>query len=390
MSEIEIRKDGFYFINNEASASERETRIDENNFIKAFRYDCKISKNVTLRDIMSSVARNEKMSTFLGQYVGSDISSFHEVLKSKEAISEDLQYLRVSFWAEYTTNKEDKYYNDEISYHWDFGGRGLDKNTGKEINYGFSGIEDILDLNVIVDKGQIYKDGGISINVNLVGINEPPVNPKDKDVYIVGENPVGCFTNQCNKIAKWESNNWVFSNPIESAVVTDIHKKHYNFESGRWVDGYSSIVERELKPTLLEFLDAIYWEIGFYGSPAQTKEFFEELDKRRDEVEKDLVKTFPASEVFETLDKYFEIKDTIDKLVIENKLQFASFTENFENVIKPLLKFDYEMNKEDEESLTQHWLIRELRKIEDQVLNCGITDIEGIKKILSREKGIRK
>jgi hypothetical protein len=48
---------------------------------------------------------------------------------------------------------------------------------------------------------------------------------------------------------------------------------------------FEPLLTASYEPSLLEVLDAIYWDISFYGNPEQTADFFEELKERSKEVE---------------------------------------------------------------------------------------------------------
>jgi len=72
-------------------------------------------------------------------------------------------------------------------------------------------------------------------------------------------------------------------------------------------ENYKEIGKAYVECTLLEILDAIYWEISFHGSPEEAEEMFDDLKGRVDEIksgEAELKGPFnSAEEMFEELDK---------------------------------------------------------------------------------------
>lgn len=58
--------------------------------------------------------------------------------------------------------------------------------------------------------------------------------------------------------------------------------------------------------TLLQILDAIYWEISFYGGPKEAADMKEELCRRVDEVKSGNAKTIPFEDVMKELEDTFK------------------------------------------------------------------------------------
>jgi hypothetical protein len=56
---------------------------------------------------------------------------------------------------------------------------------------------------------------------------------------------------------------------------------------------------------LLSILDAVYWDISFYGGPQEAEEFKEELCRRVDEIKSGEAKLIP----FEDIKKEWGIED---------------------------------------------------------------------------------
>ncbi len=55
--------------------------------------------------------------------------------------------------------------------------------------------------------------------------------------------------------------------------------------------------------TLLEVLNAIYWEISFFGGPKENEEFLEEMQERVEEIKDGTCELIPADEVFKRLEE---------------------------------------------------------------------------------------
>lgn len=54
---------------------------------------------------------------------------------------------------------------------------------------------------------------------------------------------------------------------------------------------------------LLEFLDAIYWDISFHGGPKDNEEFMEDMKERIKEIEDGTAKTVPFEDVMRSLEE---------------------------------------------------------------------------------------
>ena len=57
----------------------------------------------------------------------------------------------------------------------------------------------------------------------------------------------------------------------------------------------------ECEFSLLDILDAIYFDISFHGPPSQRDEFIDEMRGRIEEIDLGIVETRPMDEVFEEL-----------------------------------------------------------------------------------------
>jgi len=78
-----------------------------------------------------------------------------------------------------------------------------------------------------------------------------------------------------------------------------------------WSD---KLFEGEMGFSLLEVLDAIYYDISFHGGPQDNKAFVEELKQQIDDIEAGRVELIPAEDVFARLglDDEDEVKEPAD------------------------------------------------------------------------------
>lgn len=65
----------------------------------------------------------------------------------------------------------------------------------------------------------------------------------------------------------------------------------------------NKLFEAEKEFTLLEVLNAIYWDISFMGGPKENKEFLEEMKRRSEEIRNGTVELIPLEEVLKRLEE---------------------------------------------------------------------------------------
>ena len=75
------------------------------------------------------------------------------------------------------------------------------------------------------------------------------------------------------------------------------------FEIHEYKNDFPIIFSSKPSFTLLEILDAVYWEISFCGSPADAKEMLDGLKKQVDEIEEGTAKTTPIDDLLENTKK---------------------------------------------------------------------------------------
>jgi hypothetical protein len=63
----------------------------------------------------------------------------------------------------------------------------------------------------------------------------------------------------------------------------------------RFSKNFEKMFDAEYHPSLLEVLDAVYWDISFHGGPQENAEFIEGLDRMMDDIENGRVKTIPLA-----------------------------------------------------------------------------------------------
>jgi len=100
--------------------------------------------------------------------------------------------------------------------------------------------------------------------------------------------------------------------------------------------------------SLLEVLDAIYWDISFMGGPAENKEFIEDMNSRVDDIKSGITKGIPAEEVFKELGMEMpEANEGGFKMILSPDVvaQFGLNPDDFEGI---------DMNEDDDESAVGH------------------------------------
>jgi hypothetical protein len=65
---------------------------------------------------------------------------------------------------------------------------------------------------------------------------------------------------------------------------------------------YEKMLDAEYTPSLLEFLDAIYWDISFHGGPKENAEFIADLKQTMKEIETGTAKLTPFTDLRKELE----------------------------------------------------------------------------------------
>jgi len=203
------------------------------NIVLHLRRNCKIEEGVTLRDIMTYVRNNEYLTMFLSMYSWAEsIDDFHKQLDKECKKSENIKELVISWTAEEIIEYEDPKKKDleitipSLILSHCFSGEGP---AGEEAKNWGGKEDDIINW---------------SVSGNVSDVFDVPVRLHSDAEY-----------------AK-----------IVFPTVGGIQK--------------TSILKGEADFTLLDILDAIYWDITFYGSPCESEAFFDDIKKRKEIVEK--------------------------------------------------------------------------------------------------------
>jgi hypothetical protein len=194
------------------------------------RRQCEIDSGTTLRSIMNFVRGNKILTAFVGSYCWANaIDEYHNLLDKESKISENVKELEISWVTdeivEYENPKRKKLEIERpnFSLSHDFHGLGP---AGEEAK-NWNGKED-----------ELIK---WSVSGTIDDVLDVPIK-------------------------------------LSSEPLT-YRKMHFPTEGGI---KQTTILEGEAGFTLLEILDAIYWDITFYGSPHDSEEFHKDLMDRKD------------------------------------------------------------------------------------------------------------
>lgn len=251
MKTIKITKDDFVVSTWNGEIKEYEQSIpNKDNILFLLSDSCEIDDGVTLRDIFAIVERYPTLVSFIKGYSKCfHIDDFHK------AVKEDLHATHETFDFEEDNNYVIDYL--EVYKFWH-----VTNYKGKNsfsINEEFHGI------------GHYIKD----TEYRKIG---------DKEHISVSYSPM-------NEIAHYE----VKINPKVTIFEPFDSKKLASAEE-------RTLIEGETYFTLLEFLNAIYYDISFVGGPDERKAFLEELQERVDDIKSGKAELIPMDEVFEDLE----------------------------------------------------------------------------------------
>ncbi len=107
---------------------------------------------------------------------------------------------------------------------------------------------ELLSLNqarkeVTVNEALIKIDALLNTSIIDIGTNNPPENPKNGDLYAIGDIPTGQWEGRKNQLAFWYYNNWYFLNPKIGLYMFIQSKNRFYFYNGKkWA----------INPTLVE------------------------------------------------------------------------------------------------------------------------------------------
>jgi hypothetical protein len=179
MDKVILKKEGFFGFSYQENASDREKELLQEAIFKGLRCKVELAPDLTLRDIMLNVERNESLKKFLSYYCWCNIDAYHKLLDGKSKKLEHISYLEVCWILEiYKNNGDDPFFY----YYTTFNGVGNDPEsagTEKEnANMNFvimgSDVANVLDHpikltindNIYVDMNPEYKN--VSYEISLL------------------------------------------------------------------------------------------------------------------------------------------------------------------------------------------------------------------------------
>jgi hypothetical protein len=226
-----------------------EELMDENDptILSHLRTYCEIDPDTTLWHIMDFVRKSEDLTYFISQYTWTNsIDEFHEELDKTAVIDENdkMDHLEIYWSADYHKSK---------------------KYTSFGLSAGFHGVGLPLKAE---DRDAVNAENGYDLPVGFI------------ERYSVSASPLNEFTHL--KLV------------LNTAV--DVHriKRHPKTENIK-------LLSSECEFSLLDILDAIYFDISFHGPPSQRDEFIDGLREQVEGIEDGTIETFPMEDMFEEL-----------------------------------------------------------------------------------------
>lgn len=239
---VVLSKDGLWRNKWNQDTREYEKIVPEEvTVFSLLRNACVIAEGTTLLDIMNIVEGNELLTMFLGQYSWCrDIDAFHAQVNEPQR-----------------------------TIHFDDDGNEIDD------------PEEMVALEILWHT-TYHPDGkfpDFSIEPEFHGLGPEPEAGERRNTYSVSYGPV-----------------------YDIADLPVVLNKHFTvykpWEPNKTADD-RIIMEGEKDFTLLEVLDAIYWDISFAGGPDDNAAFLEEMKGRVDEIESCLASGVPLEDFTE-------------------------------------------------------------------------------------------
>lgn len=254
MSEkVTLTPDGLVVLRWNSETREHDEELMEEDdiaVISHLRTYCEIDPDTTIWHIMDFVRKNEILSMFISQYAWcNSIDEFHAEL-DKTAIIDENDGM------------------DHFEIRWDVDYHKSDSFTSFGLSPSFIGV-------------------GLPITEeNQAAKSEDASHPRGDlpigftETYSVSASPLNTFTH------------------LKLVLNTDVNvyrlKRHPKTENIK-------ILTSECKFSLLDILDAIYFDISFHGPPDQRDEFIDEMRSRMEEIDNGTIETRPIEDFFEDL-----------------------------------------------------------------------------------------
>lgn len=249
-SKLEFRRDGIYdHYYTMPEYDEDDERIEEDDekggmekidlsdpdCLAHLRNMCEVEKGLTLRDFMSVVRGSKPLCDLISRYSWASVDSWNAVLDDAPVAPSDcVEYLKVGVFGE----------------HGQYGHM-------KDLPPLFDGDD--------TDYSDMEDD--FSISVDFCGIGE--YSEEDKKNF---------------KVEPGDKCNYGFGEDIRDVLDKELRVDHHIIVY-RLGEKHEELFRARYAISLMELLDAIYWEISFYGPPQNREEFFEELNDRKKEID---------------------------------------------------------------------------------------------------------
>ena len=244
MKTVKITKDDFIVSKWNGEIREYEQSIPEDEYIHCLLSEsCEIDTGVTLKDIFSIVERYPSLVSFISKYSSCyHIDDFHKTI------------------------------NDPL----------IEDKEEDGCNY----VIDYLEVYKRWHVSEYKKEISFSINEDFHGIGHYIKDSKDGYSKKGDKTPISVSYSPMNELANYEVK---LNHHVE--VYKPFNHKKPNSHQER------VLIEGQVYFTLLEVLNAIYYDISFMGGPEDNKEFLEELNERVEEIDNGTAKLIPMDEI---------------------------------------------------------------------------------------------
>jgi hypothetical protein len=261
------------------------------------RDECKIKEGTTLKDIFHGVEKYKLLKLIISQYSWcKQIDEFHaqaeEPMRDDPTDTDPLRRLEI-YWC-----PEVHLYNETIKH---IGGHKTKIRTACFDSYcGFHGI------------------------------GPAPKGKEDNPAYRTED---GCIQYSVSYSPMWKL----------ADLPVNLNKEFTIYEPYPYKEKQpANLLKAEKEFSLLDVLDAIYYDISFMGGPAENAEFIEEMGRRMEEIDSGTVKTIPWEDVKKELGLDKEDEE-------ENKKEEGKYKIKFHPDVASALGFEEENEEEKNE-----------------------------------------
>lgn len=273
MEKVEFTQEGlFYHRWNRKQKKFIKKKVKKLNVLKHLRDICTIENGVILKQIMNTVDSYKLLKLVISQYSWcSSIEDFHKQVNEENQFDPNDDQDEIIEYLEVYRQADAKELVEKIKHPG--GLRERIRTISYEANYDFHG----KGICTSKKEGMDYatgSDGKVRYGVSYTPLwklaNLPVIIREEFDVY-----------------ESFDSKRHNKNNLPEKLLTT---KKEFS---------------------LLEFLDAIYWDISFMGGPQDNEQFLQSMKTQVEEIEKGNVPLIPFEQVSKRLG--FEVKETEEK-----------------------------------------------------------------------------